>query len=528
VRDGRFELAVPPPPAKPTVLVATDVAGNTSRWRVPLHVGVRRPGAPLRGVHVTARAWADPTLRAGVMRLIAERRINTVQLDLKDDAGLLGWQSGVPLARQAGAEERVFDLAAAVRTLHAKGIRVVGRLVCFADPQLAAHAWRAGRRAQVVQTPSGAPYAKYGGFTNPADPAVRRYNAQIAVAAARAGVDDVLLDYVRRPDGPRSSMVFRGLTVTPERMIVSFLPSCVPPWSRRAPSSARPCSASPPPDRPRWRRTSRPWRARWTTSPRWSTRRTGAPASTTSPTRTQPVRHHATVAGRLRHQGPRHGCARRALAAGLLARPDLRPAEVRAQIRAAGGRRRAGVPALDAGVTYTAAAMTPDAPAGATRNVAPQAPKGVKAIVRLPDPAPRAAAPDAAPAVAVAEDTRPVPPGTEPNELGVIPVLMHHELSPTRGRVRPDFFCVVHAHAVGLNLVMHQHRDHAQLVRLRAGRHGARVLGHGDRRRGVRRGRARRGVGQPDDRLHAFRAPAGATFRVAPAGASASSPRRCT
>ena len=110
-----------------------------------------------------------------------------------------------------------------MRRLHALGIRVIGRLVCFRDPILAAAAWRDGRRDEVVQTPSGDEYAGYGGFTNFANPVVRAYNIAIAVAAARAGVDDILYDYVRRPDGPISSMRFRGLHTTPAAAVVEFL-----------------------------------------------------------------------------------------------------------------------------------------------------------------------------------------------------------------------------------------------------------------------------------------------------------------
>ncbi|HZO62846.1 MAG TPA: putative glycoside hydrolase, partial [Gaiellaceae bacterium] len=101
--------------------------------------------------------------------------------------------------------------------------RVIGRLVCFRDPILASAAWRDGNRNEVVQTPDGRPYSGYGGFTNLASPAVRDYQIAIAVAAARAGVDDVLYDYVRRPDGPLSTMVFPGLKGTPEAAIASFL-----------------------------------------------------------------------------------------------------------------------------------------------------------------------------------------------------------------------------------------------------------------------------------------------------------------
>jgi len=110
-----------------------------------------------------------------------------------------------------------------VKELHARGVRVIGRLVCFRDAVLARAAWDAGRRGEVVQTPDGQPYAGYGGFTNFANEQVRRYNIDVAVAAAKLGVDDVLYDYVRRPDGPLSTMRFPGLKGTPEASVVDFL-----------------------------------------------------------------------------------------------------------------------------------------------------------------------------------------------------------------------------------------------------------------------------------------------------------------
>ena len=57
----------------------------------------------------------------------------------------------------------------------------------------------------------------YGGFTNFANPQVRRYNIAIAVAAAKLGVDDILYDYIRRPDGPLDTMAFPGLKGSAER-----------------------------------------------------------------------------------------------------------------------------------------------------------------------------------------------------------------------------------------------------------------------------------------------------------------------
>ena len=220
--QGAFELRAAPAPRR-LELLATDAAGNSSRWRVPVTVAPRRPVQPIRSAHVTAYAWANDDLREGVLALVRTGKLNAVELDLKDESGEVGWESGVPLARQLGAQLRIYDLRKAVDELHAQGVRVIGRLVCFRDPIHATAAWEAGRRNEVVQSADGGQYAGYGGFTNFAAPAVRKYNIDLAVAAAKLGVDEILFDYVRRPDGPTGSMRFPGLKGTPERAIVRFL-----------------------------------------------------------------------------------------------------------------------------------------------------------------------------------------------------------------------------------------------------------------------------------------------------------------
>ena len=220
--EGAFVLRASPAPRR-LELLATDAAGNTSRWRVPVTVVPRRPVQPIRAVHVTAYAWANDELRGAVLALVRQGKLNAVELDLKDESGEIGWASGVPLAKRMGAQLDIYDLRRAVDDLHGRGVRVIGRLVCFRDPIHAGWAWEAGRRTEVVQSADGAPYAGYGGFTNFADPVVRRYNIDLAVAAAKLGVDEILFDYVRRPDGPIDTMRFPGLKATPERSIVRFL-----------------------------------------------------------------------------------------------------------------------------------------------------------------------------------------------------------------------------------------------------------------------------------------------------------------
>ncbi|MFD3743090.1 putative glycoside hydrolase [Nocardia sp. NPDC058633] len=218
--DGTFELSVRWAPA--FEVVAVDAAGNQAAGTV-----ITAPTLPrMRAVHVTAHAWSHQGLREAVLDLAREGRIDTVQLDIKDEDGVVGYDSQVPLARESGATEAIYDAPAALRQLHDMGLQVVGRIVAFRDPTLADWAWHNGRPDWVVQNPSGQPYSSHYGpiaFTNFANTDVRRYNIALAVEAAELGFDGIMYDYVRRPDGSLTSMNFAGLTSTPAIAVADFL-----------------------------------------------------------------------------------------------------------------------------------------------------------------------------------------------------------------------------------------------------------------------------------------------------------------
>lgn len=221
--DGSFNYTMPSPPTRPVLIEAIDAAGNERGMRTSLPVAPRVPLEPTRAVHMTAISWKMDFLREPVLDMLRRGQINTIELDLKDEAGVVGYDSNVPLARRIGAVRPEYDLKEAVDRIHGLGGRVIGRIVAFRDPIHATYAWDNNLRDQVVQDPSGNPYAGYGGFTNFAHPAVKKYNIDIAREAAGAGVDDILYDYVRRPDGPIDSMRFPGMKGTASQQIVAFL-----------------------------------------------------------------------------------------------------------------------------------------------------------------------------------------------------------------------------------------------------------------------------------------------------------------
>ncbi len=216
---GQFRLEFSRPPAGAVTIRATDRARNTTSAEVM--VPVAYPAT--RAVHMTAASWDSTPLRNGVIQLLDERRIDTVVIDLKDQDGVVGYDTTVARAKEIGAVHTFYDLEDVVSTIEGHGGRVVGRISAFRDPVLAQAAWNAGQGDQVVQTPDGRPYEEPGEFTNFASPAVRQYNLDIALDAVNRGVDDILWDDARKPGGEPESMLVPGMNGSPEDAIVAFL-----------------------------------------------------------------------------------------------------------------------------------------------------------------------------------------------------------------------------------------------------------------------------------------------------------------
>src|SRR5262249_60745482 len=70
---GSFVVTLPAPQPRVVRVVATDPAGNSTQEAQQITVAPRRPPAPVRGVHVSADAWHDRSLRQGVVGPIPAR-----------------------------------------------------------------------------------------------------------------------------------------------------------------------------------------------------------------------------------------------------------------------------------------------------------------------------------------------------------------------------------------------------------------------------------------------------------------------
>ena len=177
----------------------------------------RRPvPGEVRGVHVTMSLASLP---GKLDEYLTMPGLNTLELDVKDENGRVGFvPSSVPLARQTGAAGPYYDARNVARRAHARGVYLIGRVVTFEDPVLAEK-----RPELAIRSSDGSVWHTNGGlaWTNPYDRRVWRYNVDLAVAAAKAGFDEIQFDYVRFPsDGDLSLIRYPGVHRQPMRWTI--------------------------------------------------------------------------------------------------------------------------------------------------------------------------------------------------------------------------------------------------------------------------------------------------------------------
>ena len=200
-----------PSPQRPSTATQAQVTTRSTQGRTVA------PPDEIRGVHVTG-----PVIAAGKLgQYLALRKdgLNTLEVDVKDENGEVSFVRGAPaLAKSVGAAKPYYDARALARKVHAAGLYLIGRVVVFQDPKLAA-----GRPDLAIRTTSNGIWTTAHGlaWTNPYDERVWDYNIAVARAAAEAGFDEIMFDYVRFPSDDLSHAVFPHRIAEPKAQIIS-------------------------------------------------------------------------------------------------------------------------------------------------------------------------------------------------------------------------------------------------------------------------------------------------------------------
>jgi hypothetical protein len=162
----------------------------------------------VRALYITAAvASAGPDLVNEYLDLIDTTELNSIVVDLKsdlrDDLGLVYYDSQVPLVKELGTSVDYVDMPALLAELKKRGIYSIARIQLFSHDNVLADArpdWAIKDRA------TGKVYADYPGpgiryaWLDPWNKNVWDYNVQLAVEAANMGFDEINFDYIRYPD----------------------------------------------------------------------------------------------------------------------------------------------------------------------------------------------------------------------------------------------------------------------------------------------------------------------------------------
>lgn len=177
-----------------------------------------------RAVHISGEAVRDRIDE--FMELARTTELNALMIDLKDESGLVWYDTENPVAEEVGADFAAYDLAEVTARARAEGLYVIGRLVVFNDPIAALRK----PDMAVLNAETGQPYNSRGQyFLDPTDPNARRYGLDLAVEACSLGLDEVQFDYVRFPDVRSEAATFDGGVSQDIRIasITSFLSEAV-------------------------------------------------------------------------------------------------------------------------------------------------------------------------------------------------------------------------------------------------------------------------------------------------------------
>lgn len=222
--------------------VVTDAAG---RYRLPdgaapLHV--RAPGyqretiasgrsseptirlKPLvpKALYLTVYGIGTPSLRDPALAAIERAGLNALVVDLKGDRGAIPYPSTLPLAASTGALglRTIPDLKELTRTLKAKGIYTIARIVVFKDDLLAQV-----RPDWAVRNSAGAVWKDREGLAwiDPYRKEAWNYALGVAEEAAAAGFDEIQFDYVRFPDAVGLTYMQQSTEASRVEAITGFL-----------------------------------------------------------------------------------------------------------------------------------------------------------------------------------------------------------------------------------------------------------------------------------------------------------------
>ena len=174
------------------------------------------------GIYLGARNGSGEALD-GYLDFLEEHECNSLTIDVKNDHGIITYNTDLDLPREIGAVYEQFDIEELVKKAHERGIYVIGRLVVFKDRKLYNYKdntyaiWNAddngpwGHRFKVENEETGKIHFEQREFwVDPYSEFVWNYNVALGEELEERGIDEIQFDYIRFPsDGDFKGIRYR-------------------------------------------------------------------------------------------------------------------------------------------------------------------------------------------------------------------------------------------------------------------------------------------------------------------------------
>lgn len=143
---------------------------------------------------------ADINKLEKILGMCESTEINALVIDIKNDHGLVAWDSDIPYVDEIGSNWTtvIKDPENLMAYLKEKEIYTIARIVAFKDPY-----FPTVREEHAIQLKEGGVYRDKRGvaWVNPFDETVWKYVVAVSQEAALRGFDEIQYDYVRFPEG---------------------------------------------------------------------------------------------------------------------------------------------------------------------------------------------------------------------------------------------------------------------------------------------------------------------------------------
>ena len=159
-----------------------------------------------KAVYITAAVASNPALVEKFFNNIDATELNAIVIDLKsdlrDDLGLIYYDSQVPIVKELGTSSPNYDIHAILAEAKKRGIYTIARVHMFSHDNILAEAkpeWAAKDRIKggiFYDYPTST--IKYA-WLDPFNENVWDYNIALSVEAASYGFDEINFDYIRFP-----------------------------------------------------------------------------------------------------------------------------------------------------------------------------------------------------------------------------------------------------------------------------------------------------------------------------------------